>query len=143
MTSASDATANLSWIGAPPTVVYNSTYGGFHLSHEAFVALGQKMGADLATVEEMDWHYDHALRSHWALCTTVKELGAAAGSAYAKLKLLELPVEWDGCYTIAEYDGWESVRWDKAAWLRMRLEQWIQKRPDLQPEIQEMLERTK
>lgn len=67
-----------------------------------------------------DWWKEHDVkpdcddRANLALIQTVEELGEAANGRFAKLKVIEIPddVEW----TIAEYDGIESVQEEHRSW---------------------------
>jgi len=110
-------------------IVINKCYGGFSLSHEAFLEL-RKRKCKFA-LEEPDWgepYDDGSIRddSSWdffcfdiprdesLLVDVVKELGNKANGDCAKLAIVEIPedVDWE----IGEYDGLETVREKSRVW---------------------------
>lgn len=79
-------------------IVINTRYGGFNLSDEAITMYATAKGID---VEDVDI-YDLA-RDDDTLVTTVEQLGDRANGDYARLEIVEIPV--DVKWEIAEYDG--------------------------------------
>lgn len=102
-------------------IVINGKYGGFGLSDEAVLLYGQL--SDILLIAEQDrfcthWYRDevdtinyfspHEIqRDDPHLVQVVETLGDAAGTKYARLKVVEIPddVQW----TIEEYDGIEWI----------------------------------
>jgi len=83
-------------------VVYNTDFGGFYLSEEAWEYI-------------IDYCYDHSMdvpdrhsinRTHPALVAVVEELGHNAAGELAELEIFE---SLDDRYYIEEYDGREIV----------------------------------
>jgi len=90
-------------------VVINTCYGGFGLSERA-----KNEYMKLAGLKEKDFHDRDLPRDDPYLVKVVKELGMAANSVHANLKIVEIPgdVKWH----IGEYDGNEWVAEDHRTW---------------------------
>lgn len=117
-------------------VVINTEYGGFNLSHKAFLKLierGWKVtvytddyriadpNADLVDISGLDFrpigkesHYifsdkrtQEEIRCHPDVIAVVEELGEEANGPYSKLKIVEIPD--DVAWTIEDYDGKEWI----------------------------------
>lgn len=84
-------------------VVINRCYGGYGLSKAA----QDYLGVDSAYAYDDD-------RSNPNLVKCVEELGSAAASTYASLKVIEIPddVNWK----IESYDGLESIHEVHRSW---------------------------
>ena len=91
-------------------VVYNGYYGGFSLSNEAIALLNQKREkANLPHLNIID------LKRHDPfLVEVVEELGEKANGSCAKLKIEQIPKEYENFYEITEYDGAESVDFEES-----------------------------
>ena len=102
-------------------VVYNTCYGGFGLSAAAIARYAELKGIAIhkrptGYADRSYWAYtetdeyfdcDDIVRHDRALVQVVEELGKAANSDHARLRIREVP---DGAhYRIVEYDGMESV----------------------------------
>lgn len=109
-------------------IVYSACYGGFGLSHEGLRRYAEIKGLEVKerpmemggkdftsvvgpvyTVGGKDYFSarDISDRADPALVQVVEEMGAAASSRFADLKIRELPAGTK--YRIDEYDGFESV----------------------------------
>lgn len=77
-------------------VVYNSCFGGFHLSNRAIAWLKDK---GVATIEGIERH-------HPLLVECVETLGLGASGDCSKLQVASIN---GNLYRIDEYDGCESV----------------------------------
>jgi hypothetical protein len=87
-------------------VVYNSCYGGFELSDEAFELFNSKRRAN--NLPEVN--YCHKIERHDPyLVEVVKELGVKANGECANLLIDTIDNEYLDLYHIHEYDGKESV----------------------------------
>ena len=86
-------------------VVINKCFGGFGLSKEALILLGQES-------DSFYWMDDK--RTDSLLVEVVEELGERASGEYAKLKVVELPedVQW----SIRERDGNEWIAENHRTW---------------------------
>ncbi len=92
-------------------IVINEQHGGFGLSRDAWVRYCVRRGWD---PDDENLH-DHMLdRDDLDLIAVVREMGDAANSRFAKLKIIEIPagVEW----IIQEYDGAEWVAEKHRTW---------------------------
>lgn len=89
-------------------IVINADYGGFGLSQAAL-----ERYAELAGLEFPSFRWD-IRRDCPHLVKVVEELGSRANSAYADLKVVQIPdgVEWQ----IDEYDGNEWVAERHRTW---------------------------
>ena len=89
-------------------IVINCEHGGFGLSQQALVRY-----AELSGQEFPSFRWD-IRRDCPHLVQVVQELGSAANSPYAELKVVEIPngVEWQ----IDEYDGNEWVAEAHRTW---------------------------
>lgn len=111
-------------------VVINKCFGGFGLSHEAFLRLrelGQKDALEEPDYGEF-WSDNSGPRREQGFDTfcrdiprddplllqVVKELGSAAGGRFAALEVVDIPdgVEW----AVEEYDGSEWVAEKHRTW---------------------------
>ena len=116
-------------------VVINNCYGGFGLSHTAFLKL-REMGHKLALSEpdygepysdgsgihkpfiasraEPGSFLRHIERNDPMLVKVVEEMGDGAWGECAKLKVIEIPddVKWH----VDEYDGMEHIAEDHRTW---------------------------
>ena len=90
-------------------VVINDCHGGFGLSDEAIARY-----MELAGHTEKDYAHRDIPRDDPYLVQVIKELGDRANSAYAKLKIVEIPA--DVSWHIGEYDGSEWVAEDHRTW---------------------------
>jgi hypothetical protein len=91
-------------------VVYNACYGGFSLSIEAYKKLG------------LESPHSFIDRTDPRLIELIKEWGNKRCSGRcANLQICLVPEQWEGCYTLEEYDGDESIRFDKSTWLEKKL----------------------
>lgn len=91
-------------------VVYNACYGGYSISDDAIALLNQKRQSNnLSRLERP--HKSFGIERHDPLLVqVVEELGENADGKYAKLKIAEIPIEYQDCYEITEYDGFETVK---------------------------------
>ena len=111
-------------------IVINRCYGGFGLSHEAIMKYAHLAKINLVPkptkysiipyeyyvdgIEENFWSEYGIPRDDPALVKLVEQMGEAAGSVYAELKVVEIPddVKWHIC----EYDGFEHIAEDHRTW---------------------------
>jgi hypothetical protein len=63
---------------------------------------------------QLCWNFYDVPRTDITLIQVVQELGTEANSRYAKLKIVEVPV--DVQWHIGEYDGWEWVAENHRKW---------------------------
>lgn len=101
-------------------VVYNADYGGFDLSDEAIKLYNQKrIDAGLDPCEECE---EYAIkRSDPHLIEVVKELGDRVNSSCSRLTIAQIPNAYKNCYTISEYDGFETVKCEPAKLIKYKL----------------------
>lgn len=117
-------------------VVINTCYGGFGLSQEAMVRLGElgipiaKYGSEkerqhddgpiiyqgghrLRDDNEL-WMLSSLERNDFRLVAVVEELGERADGPHAELKVVEIPdgIQWE----IDEYDGIETIHEVHRSW---------------------------
>lgn len=87
-------------------IVINVCFGGFGLSQAAFNHMG------------LEWDgfgsRPNVSRDDARLVAAVRELGAAANGAHAKLKIVTIPADVD--WQIMEYDGNEHVAEAHRTW---------------------------
>jgi hypothetical protein len=100
------------------SVVYNACHGGFGLSKEAKELLSQKRTA--AGLDKLRYLYKHA-RTDPHLIEVVQELGEKANDRYSKLRITSIPIEYEHCFDLDEYDGLETVVCDPAQLIRFKL----------------------
>lgn len=111
-------------------VVINRCYGGFGLCHEAIMKYAHLAKINIVAKptkysiipyeyyidgnEENFWSEYGIARDDPALVKLVEQMGEAAGSVYAELKVVEIPddVKWHIC----EYDGFEHIAEDHRTW---------------------------
>ena len=111
-------------------VVINTVYGGFGLSHEAFLRLRELGQPDALAEPDIGELYSDGSgprrarvggsfgmdvpRDDAILVQIVEEMGAAASAAHANLAVVEIPdeVQWE----IAEYDGLEWIAEKHRTW---------------------------
>jgi hypothetical protein len=104
-------------------IVINTQYGGFGLSHKAFLRL-RELG-QVEAQDEPDWgeHYSDGSgpreqhgwdsfgqdipRDDPLLIQVIRELGKAANGNCAKLKVVKIPNDVD--WVLEEYDGREWI----------------------------------
>jgi hypothetical protein len=105
-------------------IVINARYGLFGLSHAACVR-ARELGLQVTLAGERHedgrgfsdssfLSYSHDYRADPRLVQVVEELGEAANSNSARLKVVEIPdgVEWH----LMDYNGWESIHEDHRSW---------------------------
>jgi len=87
-------------------VVYNKTYGGFGLSDVGLNLYNEKrLALKLDTVK-----YDFTIkRTDPLLIEVIEELGKNANGVCAKLAIDTIPIEYEDCYVVDEYDGKENI----------------------------------
>ena len=90
------------------SVLYNSRYGGFHLSAEAFAEYQRRGGTCEA-------EYNIA-RDDPSMVAVVKDMGARANHDYAKICIATEPAPFEKHIRIKEYDGLERVVVDVHHW---------------------------
>lgn len=81
-------------------ILYNACFGGFSISKEAAAEYNRRTGRECDPYDDFD-------RADPVLVAIVEEMGAAANSGVANLRIRELPVGTR--YRIDEYDGLERV----------------------------------
>jgi hypothetical protein len=88
-------------------VVINTCYGGFGLSHDAFIRYKNESG-------NTEIPYYGIPRNDPILVSIVEELGEDSWGRWASLKIVDIPdgIEWD----IEEYDGSEWVAETHRTW---------------------------
>ena len=88
-------------------IVINACYGGFGLSKEALALFNERSGTIIT-------HDYDIKRNDPILVEVVEQLGEAANSRFAELKVLEIPddVQW----IVEEYDGAEWVAEKHRTW---------------------------
>lgn len=113
-------------------VVISTCYGGFGVSHEAFLRLRELGHADALAEPDFGEYWSDGsgprnrsmFMSDFLSCSTcrhdpllvqvVEELGDAANGWAAKLEVIDIP---DGVeYTIEEYDGLEHIAEEHRTW---------------------------
>lgn len=89
-------------------IVINRCFGGFGLSEKALEEYKTRKGID-----EKIWSWG-INRDDPDLIDIVENMGKAANSGFAKLKIVEIPddVEWE----ISEYDGLEHIAEKHRTW---------------------------
>ncbi len=110
-------------------IVINCCFGGFGLSETAVALYFEKakltrhvkkgkFGEDYNYAKVGDdmmfWSFHELQRNDPILIAVVEELGPAANSSYAKLKVVEIAD--DGLWEIAEYDGIEHIAEQQRTW---------------------------
>lgn len=110
-------------------VVINKCFGGFSLSHEAFLRLRELGHPDALAEPDYGEYWDDGSgprkklfdgflwripRDDALLVQVVEELGAEASGDLAELKVIEIPddVDWE----VEEYDGLEHIREVSRVW---------------------------
>ena len=95
-------------------IVINRCFGGFGLSDAAIAEYIRRGGAAIEELRK-GRHPDFALkRDDKVIVAIVEEMGEAAWSPYAELKVVDIPddVDWE----IDDYDGVERVRERSREW---------------------------
>ena len=95
-------------------VLYNTCFGGFHLSKEAIRIYGERSGATNLSSFNLP-------RTDSVLAEVVKELGDAANGMCSSIKTLYVPRQYKNFVSISEYDGLESVSVDFARYKLQRI----------------------
>lgn len=105
--------------------VISCCYGGFGLSEEAEELLLQKRAESGVSVEEPWCYYDYGRhRTDPLLVAVVRELGSLrASSSCADLEIVNVPKEYEHCFTYTEYDGVENITCDPAKLIQHTLRQ--------------------
>jgi hypothetical protein len=119
-------------------IVVNRCFGGFSISEEAYerlIELGVPLIEDNEDIQEdsgefviikikedayghpyySDYIYNTENRHNPLLVQTVEELGEKANGIYAKLEVIDVPLN-PGEYTIYEYNGIELVHENHRSW---------------------------
>jgi hypothetical protein len=88
-------------------IVINNCFGGFGLSEKAIEYYNKLANTKVTRYWDIPRNDPH-------LVQVVEVLGSAAGDAFAKLKIVDVPdgVEW----YIHKYDGMESVHEEHRIW---------------------------
>jgi hypothetical protein len=61
-----------------------------------------------AGLDKLRYLYKHA-RTDPHLIEVVQELGEKANDRYSKLRITSIPIEYEHCFDLDEYDGLETV----------------------------------
>jgi len=88
-------------------VVYNATYGGFSLSTEALNLYNEKCSA--LNLPHASFRGRDIKRTDPLLIEVVEQLRENANGKCSDLKIVEIPIEYQDCYELTQYDGAEDV----------------------------------
>ena len=99
-------------------VVCNKCFGQFPFSPKAWSFYNEKrINAGLAPIDNIYF----ANRSDPLLIEVVDELGSDANNEEAQLRIVEIPSEYKGCYTIHSISGYEDIICDPKDLIMERL----------------------
>lgn len=98
-------------------VLYNACYGGFSLSDKAIELYKRKH----PNAQEPNIYNRHDP----LLIDVVKELGKDACDSCGNIQIETIPIEYINCYTIDEYDGFETIRTEPAALIEYKLRDYV------------------